>query len=70
MKFSFASCWDDERGRKLESYKLLGRALSRLSTSKAWRLIVAGDGKCRQEIEKCFGSETLFCRRFERGSTI
>ena len=47
-------------GAKLESYKLLGRALSRLSTSKAWRLIIAGDGKCRQEIEKCFGSETLF----------
>ena len=47
-------------GAKFESYKLLGRALSRLSTSKAWRLIVAGDGKCRQEIEKCFGSETLF----------
>ena len=47
-------------GAKFESYKMLGKALARLETHKTWNLIVAGDGIRRKEIEKFFGTETLF----------
>jgi len=47
-------------GAKFESYKMLGKALARLETHKNWKLIVAGDGRLRKEIEKIFGNETRF----------
>ncbi len=40
-------------GDKLESYRLLARALARLA-HRPWRLLVAGDGPARGEVEAAF----------------
>ncbi|MFC0218105.1 glycosyltransferase family 4 protein [Pseudochelatococcus lubricantis] len=40
------------RGDKLESFRLLARALARVA--KPWRLTVAGDGEARAEVEALF----------------
>jgi glycosyltransferase involved in cell wall biosynthesis len=39
------------RGDKLASYRLLGRALRKI-TARPWVLLVAGDGEAREEVER------------------
>jgi len=41
-------------GDKLASYRLLANALQRLADS-AWRILIAGDGPARTEVEAAFG---------------
>ena len=41
-------------GDKLASYRLLANALQRLADS-AWRILIAGDGPARSEVEAAFG---------------
>ena len=41
------------RGNKLESYRLLARALAKL-VSRRWRLLVAGDGEARDAVIEAF----------------
>ena len=40
-------------GRKLESFRMLARALARI-THVPWRLLVVGDGPARREVEEAF----------------
>ncbi len=40
-------------GDKLASYRLLAEALKRLA-GRSWRLLIAGDGPARQEVEEAF----------------
>jgi glycosyltransferase involved in cell wall biosynthesis len=47
-------------GAKLESYRVLGDALSRLDTKSSWRLIVIGDGPVRPMVEKALGPRVVF----------
>ena len=49
-------------GNKLESYRVLAAALAQLGAS-AWRLMVAGDGPARAEVERAFS-------RFEPGRVV
>ena len=42
-------------GDKLTSYRILGRALSRLQ-ARPWRLLVVGDGPARAEVEMALGA--------------
>ena len=41
-------------GVKIESYRVLADALSRIPTDRRWALIIAGDGDGRPEVETCF----------------
>src|SRR5205814_9234920 len=46
-------------GDKLASYRALAAALERLD-DLPWRLVVAGDGVVRPEVEKLFGERACF----------
>ena len=45
---------------KLESYRVLASALSKVETKSEWRLIVIGDGPARQAAEAALGPTTVF----------
>jgi glycosyltransferase involved in cell wall biosynthesis len=56
-------------GDKLDSYRVLGAALERLSR-KPWHLLVAGDGAVRPEVEGMldFGGRVRFLGALDRGA--
>ena len=41
-------------GVKIESYRILAEALSRIPAERRWALAIAGDGAGRPEVEACF----------------
>lgn len=41
-------------GVKIESYRILAEALSRVPAERRWALVIAGDGAGRSEVEACF----------------
>lgn len=41
-------------GVKIESYRVLAEALSRIHEDRRWALVIAGDGAGRPEVEACF----------------
>jgi len=42
-------------GDKLESYRILAKALAGL-LARSWRLLIVGDGPARADVEKCFAT--------------